>query len=148
MGVEPGREECPVAIQSQRSNPLGFRYRGPHNQYITTTKLPICSGYHAKLFTRDVQQVKKHNNPLPTQMIPVGHFLGPGSRPITAEDATARIDLTLDNKAKQQVDQNRKVLHSIIRRSIEFCGRQGIALQDHRYEDTIVTIKEETLRHC
>ena len=38
---------------------------------------------------------------------------------LTAEDATARIDLTLDNKAKQQVDQNRKVRHSIIRRSIE-----------------------------
>ena len=67
---------------------------------------------------------------------------------LTAEDATARIDLTLDNKAKEQVDQNRKVQHSIIRRSIEFCGRKGIALQDHRYEDTIVTIKEETLRHC
>ena len=67
---------------------------------------------------------------------------------LTAEDDTTRIDLTLDNKAKQQVDQNRKMLHSIIRRSIEFCGRKGIALQDHRCEDTIVTTKEETLRHC
>ena len=33
---------------------LDFRSRGPLIQYIAATKLPICSGYHAKLLTWDV----------------------------------------------------------------------------------------------
>ena len=46
---------------------------------------------------------------------------------LTSEYATARIDLTLDSKAKQQVHQNREVLYSILM-CIELCDRPAIAL--------------------
>lgn len=39
-----------------------FHSTGPPIQCMkTTTKLPVCNGYHAKLVTRDVYQVKKTN---------------------------------------------------------------------------------------
>ena len=43
---------------------------------------------------------------------------------------TTSIDLVVNEKLKQQVDLNRQVLKSILK-CIEFCGRQGVALQGH-----------------
>ena len=54
MGVEPGREECPVAIQSQRPNPLG--YRAPHS----ATAPPSASATHVlcHVITKTRAQIK------------------------------------------------------------------------------------------
>lgn len=49
----------------------------------------------------------------------------------TADKKTPRINEMLDDKIKEQILKNRKVLHSILR-CIEYCGRQGVALRGHR----------------
>lgn len=57
-----------------------FHSSGPPIQCMkTTTKLPVCNGYHAKLFTRDVYQVKKTNWKSPTRSIAGSQFWGHGS---------------------------------------------------------------------
>ncbi|VDI00927.1 Hypothetical predicted protein [Mytilus galloprovincialis] len=51
------------------------------------------------------------------------------------------IDFILDEKLKERVAKNRKVLESILR-CIEFCGRHGIALRGHRYDADIENGKD------
>ena len=53
----------------------------------------------------------------------------------TSTDVKLRIDTQLVQESIDRVGQNRKVLKSIIKCFV-LCGRQGIALRGHRYDDT------------
>ena len=53
----------------------------------------------------------------------------------TVNNPSTRIDCTLSDQSAALVEKNRKVLGSIIK-SVEFCGRQGIALRGHREDET------------
>ena len=74
--VEPPSHNIPkCTILDHQICALG----GPHIQYITTTKLPICSGYHDKLLTRDSNSKNTSRTHLLTKMIPVCDVGGLGS---------------------------------------------------------------------
>ena len=51
------------------------------------------------------------------------------------------INKQLDKSLKSQIENNRKVFKSTMA-TVEFCGRQGIALRGHRNDSTVM--KEET----
>lgn len=53
----------------------------------------------------------------------------------TYKTPAKRIDASLTNAAEVMVKKNRQILISIVK-SLEFCGRQGIALRGHRDDDT------------
>ena len=53
----------------------------------------------------------------------------------TYENTFRRIDLSITEENAKIIQRNREILRSVLK-CVEYCGRQGIALRDHRDNDT------------
>ena len=61
---------------------------------------------------------------------------------VTMENPSQRVDFAINLEEQQLVKRNHAVLTSIVK-CLEFCGRQGISLREHRDDSTCDVINKE-----
>ena len=94
-------------------------------------KKMISEPYHNwKDFSEDVKKHASHQYHL-NSMLLLQNFVSTHNNPET------RIDCTINEQNRIRIEKNRKILSSIVK-TIVFCGRQGIPLQGHRDDDTVM----------